>query len=170
MNNTIIIPFSKQKMVKLLGLYILVMLGIAAIIFFIISADSINLFYLMLFIVLFIAGTYLFYKHIQELWRSNKKNEGLILTPEYLKSNVNSLGKWVGEIPWSEIAAIGKVDYYGQHIHIKLKHPENYLSKIKSKEIRNGFEGIHINDSELEITFEELEKLIKEYFAKYGDS
>ena len=170
MNNTIIIPFSKKKMVKLLGLYILVMLGIAAIIFFILSADSINLFYLMLFIVLFIAGTYLFYKHIQELWRSNKKNEGLILTPEYLKSNVNSLGKWVGEIPWSEIAAIGKVDYYGQHIHIKLKHPENYLSKIKSKEIRNGFEGIHINDSELEITFEELEKLIKEYFAKYGDS
>ena len=60
MNNTIIIPFSKKKMVKLTGLYILVMLGIAAIIFFILSADSINLFYLMLFIVLFIAGTYLF--------------------------------------------------------------------------------------------------------------
>ena len=170
MNNTIIIPFSKKKMVKLLGLYILVMLGIAAIIFFILSADSINLFYLMLFIVLFIAGTYLFYKHIQELWRSNKKNEGVILTPDYLKSNATPLGKRVGEIPWSEIASIGKVNYYGQHIHIKLKHPENYLSKIKSKEIRNGFEGIHINDSELEITFEELEKLIKEYFAKYGDS
>ena len=169
MNHTII-PFSKKKMLKLTGLYILIMLGIAAIIVFILSADRISLYYLALFVVLFIIGTYLFYKHIQELWRSNKKNEGLILTPEYLKSNVNPLGNWEGEIPWSEIAAIGKVDYYGQHIHIKLKHPENYLSKIKSKEIRNGFEGIHINDSELEITFEELEKLIKEYFAKYGDS
>ena len=170
MNNTIIIPFSKKKMVKLLGLYILVMLGIAAIIFFILSADSINLFYLMLFIVLFIAGTYLFYKHIQELWRSNKKNEGVILTPDYLKSNATPLGKRVGEIPWKEIASIGKVNYYGQHIHIKLKHPENYLSRIKSKEIRNRFEGIQIDNSELEITFEELERFINEFFAKYGNS
>ena len=168
MNHTII-PFSKKKMLKLTGLYILIMLGIAAIIVFILSADRIKIFYLVLFVVLFIAGAYLFYKHIQELWGS-KKNEGVILTSEYLKSNATPLGKRVGEIPWSEIASIGKVNYYGQHIHIKLKHPENYLSKIKSKEIRNGFEGIHINDSELEITFEELEKLIKEYFAKYGDS
>ena len=129
MNNTIIIPFSKKKMVKLLGLYILVMLGIAAIIFFILSADSINLFYLMLFIVLFIAGTYLFYKHIQELWRSNKKNEGVILT------------------------------------HIKLKHPEKYVNQLKG--MRKDFTGIYLNDSELEITFEELEKLIHEYFQKY---
>ena len=164
MNNTIIIPFSKKKMVKLLGLYILVMLGIAAIIFFILSADSINLFYLMLFIVLFITGTYLFYKHIQELWRSNK-NEALILTPEYLKSNVTPLGKKVGEIPWSEIASIGKVNYYGQHIHIKLKHPEKYVNQLKG--MRKDFTGIYLNDSELEISFEELEKLIHEYFQKY---
>ena len=40
MNNTIIIPFSKKKMVKLTGIYILIMLGIAAIIFFIISAGQ----------------------------------------------------------------------------------------------------------------------------------
>ena len=164
MNHTII-PFSKKKMLKLTGLYILIMLGIAAIIVFILSADRISLYYLALFVVLFIIGTYLFYKHIQELWRSNKKNEGLILTPEYLKSNVNPLGKWVGEIPWSEIAAIGKVDYYGQHIHIKLKHPEKYVNQLKG--MSKDFTGIYLNDSELEITFEELEKLIHEYFQKY---
>ena len=164
MNNTIIIPFSKKKMVKLLGLYILVMLGIAAIIFFILSADSINLFYLMLFIVLFIAGTYLFYKHIQELWSSNK-NEALILTPEYLKSNVTPLGKRVGEIAWSEIASIEKANYYGQHIYIKLKHPEKYVNRLKG--MSKDFTGIYLNDSELEISFEELEKLIHEYFQKY---
>ena len=75
MNHTII-SFSKKKMVKLTGIYILIMLGIAAIIFFIISADRISLYYLALFVVLFIAGAYLFYKHIQELWGS-KKNEGV---------------------------------------------------------------------------------------------
>ena len=164
MNHTII-PFSKKKMLKLTGLYILIMLGIAAIIVFILSADRISLYYLALFVVLFIIGTYLFYKHIQELWRSNKKNEGLILTPEYLKSNVNPLGKWVGEIPWSEIASIGKVNYYGQHIHIKLKHPEKYVNQLKG--MRKDFTGIYLNDSELEISFEELEKLIHEYFQKY---
>ena len=119
----------------------------------------------MLFIVLFITGTYLFYKHIQELWRSNKKNEGVILTPDYLKSNATPLGKRVGEIPWSEIASIGKVNYYGQHIHIKLKHPEKYVNQLKG--MRKDFTGIYLNDSELEITFEELEKLINEYFQKY---
>lgn len=167
MNHTII-PFSKKKMLKLTGLYILIMLGIAAIIVFILSADRISLYYLALSVVLFIIGTYLFYKHIQELWRSNKKNEGLILTPEYLKSNVNPLGKWVGEIPWSEIAAIGKVDYYGQHIHIKLKQPEKYANRLKG--MGKDFTGIYLNDSELEITFEELEKIINEYFSKYSNS
>ena len=112
MNHTII-PFSKKKMLKLTGLYILITLGITAIIVFILSADRIKIFYLVLFIVLFIAGTYLFYKHIQELWGS-KKNEGVILTSEYLKSNVTPLGKRVGEIAWSEIVSIGRANYYTQ--------------------------------------------------------
>ena len=165
MNHTII-PFSKKKMLKLIGLYILVMLGIAAIIVFILSADRIKIFYLALFVVLFIAGAYLFYKHIQELWRSNK-NEALILTPEYLKSNVTPLGKRVGEIAWSEIASIEKANYYGQHIYIKLKHPEKYVNQLKG--MSKDFTGIYLNDSELEISFEELEKLIIDYFLKYGE-
>ena len=165
MNHTII-PFSKKKMLKLTGLYILIMLGIAAIIVFILSADRIKIFYLVLFVVLFIAGAYLFYKHIQELWSSNKKNEGVILTPEYLKSNVTPLGKKVGEIPWSEIASIGRANYYGQHIYIKLKHPEKYVNRLKGMCI--DFTGIYLNDSELEISFEELEKLIIDYFLKYA--
>ncbi len=166
MNHTII-PFSKKKMLKLTGLYILVMLGIAAIIVFILSADRIKIFYLALFVVLFIAGAYLFYKHIQELWCLNKKNEGVILTSEYLKSNVTPLGKRVGEIAWSEIASIGKANYYGQHIYIKLKHPEKYVNRVKG--MSKDFTGIYLNDSELEISFEELEKLIIDYFLKYGE-
>ena len=166
MNHTII-PFSKKKMLKLTGLYILVMLGIAAIIVFILSADRIKIFYLALFVVLFIAGAYLFYKHIQELWCLNKKNEGVILTSEYLKSNVTPLGKRVGEIAWSEIASIGKANYYGQHIYIKLKHPEKYVNRLKG--MSKDFTGIYLNDSELEISFEELEKLIIDYFLKYGE-
>ena len=167
MNHTII-PFSKKKMVKLTGIYILIMLGIAAIIFFILSADRISLYYLALFVVLFIIGTYLFYKHIQELWRSNKKNEGVILTPDYLKSNATPLGKRVGEIPWREIASIGRANYYGEHIYIKLKQPEKYANQLKS--MSKDFTGIYLNDSELEISFEELEKIINEYFSKYSNS
>jgi len=166
MNHTII-PFSKKKMLKLTGLYILIMLGIAAIIVFILSADRIKIFYLVLFVVLFIAGTYLFYKHIQELWGS-KKNEGVILTPDYLKSNATPLGKRVGEIPWSEIASIGRANYYGEHIYIKLKQPEKYANQLKG--MSKDFTGIYLNDSELEISFEELEKIINEYFEKYGNS
>jgi len=165
MKDTIIIPFSKKKMLKLTGIYALIILGVAGVIALILSADTLNLYYLAFFLVLLIVTIILFFMGIKGLLSLKRSKGGVILTPEYLKSNVNLVGKWVGEIPWNEIAAIGRI-----HIHIKLKHPENYLSRIKSKEIRNRFEGIQIDNSELEITFEELERLINEFFAKYGNS
>jgi hypothetical protein len=170
MNDTIIIPFSKKKMLKLTGIYALIILGVAGVTALILSADTLNLYYLAFFLVLLIVTIILFFMGIKGLLSLKRSKGGVILTPEYLKSNVNLVGKWVGEIPWNEIAAIGRMKFYGIHIHIKLKHPENYLSRIKSKEIRNRFEGIQIDNSELEITFEELERLINEFFAKYGNS
>ena len=170
MKDTIIIPFSKKKMLKLTGIYALIILGVAGVIALILSADTLNLYYLAFFLVLLIVTIILFFMGIKGLLSLKRSKEGVILTPEYLKSNVNLVGKWVGEIPWNEIAAIGRMKFYGIHIHIKLKHPENYLSRIKSKEIRNRFEGIQIDNSELEITFEELERFINEFFAKYGNS
>lgn len=170
MKDTIIIPFSKKKMLKLTGIYALIILGVAGVIAIILSADTLNLYYLAFFLVLLIVTIILFFMGIKGLLSLKRSKGGVILTPEYLKSNVNLVGKWVGEIPWNEIAAIGRMKFYGIHIHIKLKHPENYLSRIKSKEIRNRFEGIQIDNSELEITFEELERLINEFFAKYGNS
>ena len=170
MNDTIIIPFSKKKMLKLTGIYALIILGVAGVIALILSADTLNLYYLAFFLVLLIVTIILFFMGIKGLLSLKRSKGGVILTPEYLKSNVNLVGKWVGEIPWNEIAAIGRMKFYGIHIHIKLKHPESYLSKIKSKEIKNRFEGIQIDNSELDITFEELERLINEYFAKYGNS
>ena len=170
MNDTIIIPFSKKKMLKLTGIYVLIILGVAGVIALILSADTLNLYYLAFFLVLLIVTIILFFMGIKGLLSLKRSKGGVILTPEYLKSNVNLVGKWVGEIPWNEIAAIGRMKFYGIHIHIKLKHPENYLSRIKSKEIRNRFEGIQIDNSELEITFEELERFINEFFAKYGNS
>ena len=170
MNDTIIIPFSKKKMLKLTGIYVLIILGVAGVIALILSADTLNLYYLAFFLVLLIVTIILFFMGIKGLLSLKRSKGGVILTPEYLKSNVNLVGKWVGEIPWNEIAAIGRMKFYGIHIHIKLKHPENYLSRIKSEEIRNRFEGIQIDNSELKITFEELERLINEYFAKYGNS
>nr|WP_315139058.1 STM3941 family protein [uncultured Capnocytophaga sp.] len=170
MKDTIIIPFSKKKMLKLTGFYALIILGVAGVTALILSADTLNLYYLAFFLVLLIVTIILFFMGIKGLLSLKRSKGGVILTPEYLKSNVNLVGKWVGEIPWNEIAAIGRMKFYGIHIHIKLKHPENYLSRIKSKEIRNRFEGIQIDNSELEITFEELERLINEFFAKYGNS
>ena len=170
MKDTIIIPFSKKKMLKLTGIYALIILGVAGVTALILSADTLNLYYLAFFLVLLIVTIILFFMGIKGLLSLKRSKGDVILTPEYLKSNVNLVGKWVGEIPWNEIAAIGRMKFYGIHIHIKLKHPENYLSRIKSKEIRNRFEGIQIDNSELEITFEELERLINEFFAKYGNS
>ena len=168
MKDTIIIPFSKKKMLKLTGIYALIILGVAGVIALILSADTLNLYYLAFFLVLLIVTIILFFMGIKGLLSLKRSKGGVILTPEYLKSNVTPLGKKVGEIPWSEIASIEKVNYYGQHIHIKLKQPEKYANRLKG--MGKDFTGIYLNDSELEITFEELEKIINEYFSKYSNS
>ena len=165
MKDTIIIPFSKKKMLKLTGIYALIILGVAGVIAIILSADTLNLYYLAFFLVLLIVTIILFFMGIKGLLSLKRSKGGVILTPEYLKSNVNLVGKWVGEIPWNEIAAIGRMKFYRIHIHIKLKHPEKYVNQLKG--MRKDFTGIYLNDSELEISFEELEKLIHEYFQKY---
>ena len=168
MKDTIIIPFSKKKMLKLTGIYALIILGVAGVTTLILSADTLNLYYLAFFLVLLIVTIILFFMGIKGLLSLKRSKGGVILTPEYLKSNVNLVGKWVGEIPWNEIAAIGRMKFYGIHIHIKLKHPEKYVNQLKG--MSKDFTGIYLNDSELEISFEELERLINEYFGKYGNS
>ena len=104
---------------------------------------------------------------VKELIALRKSNEGVILTPEYLESHTNTVGKEVGKILWSDIASVERKKFYGVLIHIKLKDPQKYVDRIKDKELRKGFEGIHMDNSELQISFEELEKLIHEYFQKY---
>ncbi|WP_314082254.1 STM3941 family protein [Capnocytophaga gingivalis] len=111
---------------------------------------------------------YILYQLVKELIALRKSNEGVILTPEYLESHTNTVGKEVGKILWSDIASVERKKFYGVLIHIKLKDPQKYVGKIKNKDLRKGFEGIHMDNSELEISFEELEKLIHEYFQKYG--
>ena len=111
---------------------------------------------------------YILYQLVKELIALRKSNEGVILTPEYLESHTNTVGKEVGKILWSDIASVERKKLYGVLIHIKLKDPKKYVGKIKKKDLRKGFEGIHMDNSELEISFEELEKLIHEYFQKYG--
>ena len=105
---------------------------------------------------------YILYQLVKELIALRKSNEGVILTPEYLESHTNTVGKEVGKILWSDIASVERKKF-----HIKLKDPQKYVDRIKDKELRKGFEGIHMDNSELQISFEELEKLIHEYFQKY---
>ena len=112
-------------------------------------------------------GFYLLYQFTKDLIALRKSNEGVILTPEYLESHTNTLGKEVGQIPWSDIASIERKKFYGALIHIKLKDPQKYIGRIKDKDLQKGFDGIYMDNSELQISFEELERLINEYFQKY---
>lgn len=58
-------------------------------------------------------GFYLLYQFTKDLIALRKSNEGVILTPEYLESHTNTLGKEVGQIPWSDIASIERKKFYG---------------------------------------------------------
>lgn len=163
-----IIPFSTKKKIKYLFLSILLIPIAIGMIVLSLSSHKIRISLLGISLGLLAGCIYILYQLVKELIALRKSNEGVILTPEYLESHTNIVGKEVGKILWSDIASIERKKFYGVLIHIKLKDPQKYVGKIKNKDLRKGFEGIHMDNSELQITFEELEKLIHEYFQKYG--
>ena len=163
-----IIPFSTKKKIKyVIFSALLIPVAVGLVILFL-SGHKIRVYLLGASLGLLAGCIYILYQLVKELIALRKSNEGVILTPEYLESHTNTVGKEVGRIPWSDIASIERKKFYGALIHIKLKDPQKYVGKIKNKDLRKGFEGIHMDNSELEISFEELEKLIHEYFQKYG--
>ena len=163
-----IIPFSTKKKIKYLFLSILLIPIAIGMIILSLSSHKIRISLLGISLGLLAGCIYILYQLVKELIALRKSNEGVILTPEYLESHTNIVGKEVGKILWSDIASIERKKFYGVLIHIKLKDPQKYVGKIKDKDLRKGFEGIHMDNSELPITFEELEQLIHEYFQKYG--
>jgi len=162
-----IIPFSTKKKIKYLFLSILLIPIAIGMIILSLSSHKIRISLLGISLGLLAGCIYILYQLVKELIALRKSNEGVILTPEYLESHTNIVGKEVGKILWSDIASVERKKFYGVLIHIKLKDPQKYVDRIKDKELRKGFEGIHMDNSELQITFEELEKLIHEYFQKY---
>jgi len=173
MKDTIIIPFSRKKKQKnqiYLGFFLFLLLGI---IVSIISIGDINWFVLGVVIAIFAVGVTVFIRKRIEISILNKKNEGLELTPEYLKNNTSIYHNVIGEIPWIEIDSIHRMSQltYKGILRLKLKSPEKYAAKINNREEASSvYWGILIDNNELDITFEELERLINEYFAKYGNS
>lgn len=162
-----IIPFSTKKKIKYLFLSILLIPIAIGMIVLSLSSHKIRISLLGISLGLLAGCIYILYQLVKELIALRKSNEGVILTPEYLESHTNTVGKEVGKILWSDIASVERKKFYGVLIHIKLKDPQKYVDRIKDKELRKGFEGIHMDNSELQISFEELEKLIHEYFQKY---
>ena len=162
-----IIPFSTKKKIKYLFLSILLIPIAIGMIVLSLSSHKIRISLLGISLGLLAGCIYILYQLVKELIALRKSNEGVILTPEYLESHTNTVGKEVGKILWSDIASVERKKFYGVLIHIKLKDPQKYVDRIKDKDLRKGFEGIHMDNSELQISFEELEKLINEYFQKY---
>lgn len=162
-----IIPFSTKKKIKYLFFSILLIPIAIGLIVLTLSAHKIRISLLGISLGLLPGGFYLLYQFTKDLIALRKSNEGVILTPGYLESYTNTLGKEVGRIPWSDIASIERKKFYGVLMHIKLKDPQKYIGRIKDKDLQKGFDGIYMDNSELQISFEELERLINEYFQKY---
>lgn len=162
-----IIPFSTKKKIKyVIFSALLIPVAVGLVILFL-SGHKIRVYLLGASLGLLAGCIYILYQLVKELIALRKSNEGVILTPEYLESHTNTVGKEVGKILWSDIASVERKKFYGVLIHIKLKDPQKYVDRIKDKDLRKGFEGIHMDNSELQISFEELERLINEYFQKY---
>ena len=119
-----IIPFSTKKKIKYLFLSILLIPIAIGMIILSLSSHKIRISLLGISLGLLAGCIYILYQLVKELIALRKSNEGVILTPEYLESHTNIVGKEVGKILWSDIASIERKKFYGVLIHIKLKDPQ----------------------------------------------
>ena len=124
-----IIPFSTKKKIKFLFLSILLIPIAIGMIVLSLSSHKIRISLLGISLGLLAGGFYLLYQYIKDLIALRKSNEGVILTPEYLESHTNIVGKEVGKILWSDIASIERKKVLWSTYPYQTQRSSKYVGK-----------------------------------------
>jgi len=163
-NQEVIVNYDNNKRKKIILFGSLLTLASAIFIYIIFTAAVIKIFYLAMFILIFGASVFFILKTIREM--NSKDQVGLVLNNNWLKFNGTISGKKAGEINWSDIETVENHVAFGTNqLYLKLKNPSKYIHEVSKIDLANS--GIFINSTELQISAEELESLVRESFEKY---
>lgn len=166
-NQEVVINYDNKKRKKIILYGFLLAIFSAIFIFIIATASVVKIFYLTMFIIIFGACLFFIFKTIKEM--NSRDQVGLILNQSWLKFNGTVSGKRAGEISWIDIEAVENHEAYStKQLYLKLKNPSKYIHEVSKIELAN--KGVFINSSELQISAEELEKLVRDSFAKYNQT
>ncbi len=166
-NQEVVINYDNKKRKKIILYGFLVTIASAIFIYVIVTATVIKVFYLAMFVLIFGVCLFYIFKTIKEM--NSKDQVGLVLNQSWLKFNATTFGKKAGEISWVDIEAIQNHEVYGtKQLYLKLKNPSKYIHEISKIELSNN--GVFINSDELQISAEDLEKLVRDSFNRYNQN
>ena len=166
-NEVTTINFDNSKRRKNIIIGVGLMFLCAVFIGLIVSADVIKIFYLAIFVVIFVTIAVLLIKVVREI--NSKDQVGLVLNREGITFNGTIAAKKIGKIHWTDIESLElKEVYRTKQLYLKLKNPQKYIKEISKIELVNN--GLFINATELNLSFEELTNLTAKYLNKYGES
>lgn len=164
------IPINRKHLLKMLTLYSMVVLLVAALVYYLYVYEE-RIYYVLTaaFILSVLFYPFIAFKFIQ-LLRMNKP--GLIIDDTGITDNVNAAK--FGTIPWSDVKSIRQTkEFNSNFIIVDLVLPEKYTAgktgfqKFQLNGLMNKYGSpCVINASTLNYNVEELQNLIQQYLLK----
>ncbi|TDG37311.1 hypothetical protein EZJ43_04120 [Pedobacter changchengzhani] len=163
--NDIIIEYDVAKRKKILLLPIAIIAFSTIMLVIILNAERVKIYYLAMFALLILGSIYGIFVLVKSIFSTDQV--GLKLTDKTIKFNGTLAGKTIGVVNLKDVESINtSVQYSTKQIYLKLKNPDQYIFQKSKIEMANH--GFFINSTELKISFEELDKLLRDYLQKYG--
>jgi hypothetical protein len=170
MTNQTIIPFDNKKRLKTLfwGIALAVAI-ILSLVYMLFMSKTIFLYYVVMFTVFFVLSIYFIISGIKAL--TDKNEAGLILDANGIHSRTTPIGKKLGVISWTDIDRLTPISVYGsKFVAVSVKDKAKFLpllTSLEQKQLDKTGAAINISDNELTIGFDELYKLLDNYYSTY---
>jgi hypothetical protein len=167
MNETIIEFDNKKRSKSILFavVFTIIPLIFAYYIFFV--AEKISIVHGTMMLVLTGLGCYCLIGGVKSLF--DKDRTGLLLNANGILYKGTPVGIKAGTVKWSAIQSVSTGRVHGiNFVFLKLHNPENYIQQFSPQVQQYVLEnGIAISADQLSLDFNELKKLIEEYYEIY---
>ncbi len=165
-NKEVIVNMDKSKLKKRMMQFALIGLVSLGAIVFLLSGSTIYIFYLIMSMLIFAVSVFITFKMMFDVF-SSKEKMGLKVNEKGVLFLGTSAGKKAGKVLWKDIKSISNQTFYNVEGYVlDLRNPEKYIQPDKKSSILTN--GIFVSNSDLEISHNDLKKLLNDYYQEFG--
>lgn len=162
------ILFSRKKRLKILFTGLAVLLLGAIMLGIVLQADRVKIIYVLAFALIMMGA--LVITIVQLVKILGEQQAGLQLDKDGFIFNSTSIGKQIGKVKWQDIALFKAGSAHNTNqLFVQFKNPSKYIDNVSNQQIRQTLitYGLPLNDSELDISFHEMQTLVMQYYHEY---